>query len=166
MMIKINFVVISISMLLAISDLSGSIITEEPVVAKVEEALTKETISDISTNVMNHLVQPTDESYRVLSYSNKDELVESFSPYTSLSLAKKMVDLYYREHDNQLFIVPTETPAWFVESNDYSVDAVTDNHKVVTQTNTSDLYGTYTIHMDFVYKQSQGWILHDVTYEY
>jgi hypothetical protein len=141
-----------------------TIIDEQEQDESTSPPLTHQMIVDKMEEVIRHLVQPTNEQYQVLHYHNKEELIKSFRPYTSLSLAKKLVDLYYKERDKKLYIIPTETPPWFEESNDYQLNEIDHDIKQIIQTNKSDMYGTYTIKVEFTYTNKHGWIINEVEY--
>ncbi|MBB6453396.1 hypothetical protein HNQ94_001845 [Salirhabdus euzebyi] len=129
-----------------------------------QPSLTEETIVAITDKFMDHLVQEVDNNYQVVNYRSKEELANSFSSFSSLSLAKKIVDLYYKEHDNKLYIIPTETPPWFVHDQPYTKTEISKNHIEIVQTNSSDLYGNYKIKMQFKYIDDKGWTIEDVNY--
>jgi hypothetical protein len=121
-------------------------------------------IISIPEKVMQHLIQPTDEKYEVVNFDTKDQLIKSFQGLTSMQLAKKLVDAYFFEENGKLFIIPTETPPWFHRDHPYSIAKVNDQ-VIIEQTNTTDLYGTYTIILEFCYTNGYGWILNDVKYK-
>ncbi len=134
---------------------------------KVEEEsndLTEEWIFTQTEKIMEQLVQPTDEEYRVLHFNNKQQLVDSFLPYASKSFAQKLVDLYYEERNGALYIIPTETPPWFVPQTAYTIQKISPDQYNVIQTNESELYGRYTITLHFKRNNHGIWIVDDVTY--
>ncbi|QHS23096.1 hypothetical protein GWK91_09105 [Virgibacillus sp. MSP4-1] len=132
---------------------------------KKEEAddLTHEQIKGLTEKFMDILVQETNQEYRVLSYNSKEQLVQELKSIASLSLAKKYVDLYYKERNQQLYIIPTETPPWFLPEEPYDIQ--TENGQAtIVQANSSELYGNYKIRIEFKYKEQKGWIIHNVYY--
>ncbi|MRG85217.1 hypothetical protein [Salinibacillus xinjiangensis] len=129
-----------------------------------QQELTHETINSISQKFMDTLVQKTDEQYRVTNFQSKEELVQEFRDFASLSLAKEYVDLYYKERNNQLYIIPTETPPWLVKDHEYEISESQDGQATVTQVNSSELYGDYIIEMEFRFNEQNGWVLHKVYY--
>ncbi|MCP8617798.1 hypothetical protein [Salirhabdus salicampi] len=128
------------------------------------EKLTHEDVVSLTRTFMDKLVQETDEQYRVIHFHSKRELVGDFRDVSSLSLAKRIVDLYYKEHDNQLYIIPTETPPWFVENQPYEQEIEGEQVKI-TQYNKTELYGNYKITLYFILDEQHGWIIEDVQYD-
>lgn len=139
---------------------SSSVVNEEK---QVNKDLTHDKIVQLTDKFMEKLIQDTDDHYRVQSYNTKEALVQEFKDIASKSLAKKYVDLYYKEQNQQLYIIPTETPAWFVPDQSYEKH-VEDGHATIIQSNSSDLYGNYKIKMEFIYKEQKGWMIHKVYY--
>ncbi|QHE53333.1 hypothetical protein [Pontibacillus sp. HMF3514] len=116
--------------------------------------LKHEDIVQLTDQFMKKLVQKTDDQNRVLEFESKNELIKSFQSITTTSLAKKYIDYYYKEYNDDLFIVPTETPPWFMQDKDYE-KTVQDNGLVhVKQHNKTELYGAYTV--EFTFKQMDG----------
>ncbi|GAA0500339.1 hypothetical protein GCM10008986_29560 [Salinibacillus aidingensis] len=130
---------------------------------KEADDLTHEQIKGLTEKFMDILVQETNQENRVLSYNTKDQLVQELKSIASLSLAKKYVDLYYKERNQQLYIIPTETPPWFIPDNSYDIQ--TENGQAtIVQSNSSELYGNYKIRIEFKYKEQKGWVIHNVYY--
>ncbi|MBM7554774.1 hypothetical protein [Thalassobacillus pellis] len=113
--------------------------------------LDKATIQKRTDEFMEQLVQKTDENFRVLKYDSKEALVESFTPFATKQVAKKYIDFYYKEKESGLYILPTETPPWFVNDVPYDTISIDDKHKRIVQTNDSELYGKYTVTIDLEY---------------
>ncbi len=120
-----------------------------------------EDIVQLTDQFMNKLVQKTDEQNRVLEFDNKTQLVKSFQSITTTSLAKKYIDYYYKEYNDDLFIVPTETPPWFVDDQDYEKTVAENGHVLVKQQNKTELYGGYTVEFTFA-KQDGKWKIIDI----
>jgi hypothetical protein len=126
--------------------------------------LDNETIFLLTDKFMNHLVQETDQDYKVKKYHSKNELIESFSSIASKEVAKKFVDVYYKETGGNLYIIPTETPPWFTRNQSYKLDKINETETNVTQLNSSELYGDYKIEITFQWVKDH-WIIKEVSYD-
>ncbi|GGC81133.1 hypothetical protein GCM10007216_09570 [Thalassobacillus devorans] len=116
-----------------------------------KESLGKATIEERTDQFMEHLVQETDENYKVLNYDSKEALLDGFEPIATRQAAKEYVDFYYKEKQSGLYILPTETPPWFVNGQPYDTIDIDKNHKKVIQKNNNELYGDYKIAITFIY---------------
>ncbi|MFC0523943.1 hypothetical protein ACFFGV_10270 [Pontibacillus salicampi] len=116
--------------------------------------LSEKKMEELIHTFYDKLIQETDERNFAVDYTSKDALIESFTSISTTKLAKEYVDFYYKEYNNELYLVPTETPAWFVKGNDYQVKQSSENQVKLTQRNQSDLYGNYTI--TFTFAQQDG----------
>lgn len=113
-----------------------------------------EEIVQLTEQFMDKLVQKTDDQNRVLDFNNKRQLVNSFQSITTTSLAKNYIDYYYKEYNDDLFIIPTETPPWFMKDQDYEKTVAENGQVHVKQQNKTELYGTYTV--EFTFAQMDG----------
>ncbi|SER99471.1 hypothetical protein SAMN04487944_114127 [Gracilibacillus ureilyticus] len=98
---------------------------------------------------MDTLVQEIDEENRVVKFRTKDSLIDEFDSIATKEVVRPYVDYYFVEQNGELFIIPTETPAWFIKDNEYEKDTISDNKVELTQENETDLYGPYTIQVLF-----------------
>lgn len=138
--------------------------------ADAEEAIVTNSVdlkdSEIETlmeEFMARLVQPTDENYRALNFTSKEELITHFSDIANSKTAKMFIDEYYYEEANELYIIPTETPPWLIPENEYEFKKIDNYHYRLSQRNHTDLYGTYSIIVTFSYEDGQ-WLIADVMY--
>ncbi|MCD5325055.1 MULTISPECIES: hypothetical protein [Pontibacillus] len=142
---------------------------EKPVltssVNEVEEktVLTEETIISLTNQFMDQLIQESNQGYRVAAYDSKEALIESFSSIAKKSVAKEYVDFYYKEYNNGLYILPTDTPPWFKENESYTTETVKGDRIKVTQENTSELYGQYTVSFFFMHTD-EGWVIDGINH--
>lgn len=125
--------------------------------------LSDEEIINITNEFMSILVQDIDEyTYQVLNYHSKIDLIEHFQAITSGEIAELFVEYYYDEDEEGLYIMPTETPAWFVSENDYDLEQINEDQFKVTQYNETDFYGNYTIELEFTFVDT--WKITDIVY--
>lgn len=124
--------------------------------------LTNKQIFDMTDAFMKKLIQPTDQNYRVLNFKTKAQLVEDFSHIATASGVQPFIDFYYKEKEDGLFIVPTETPPWVDENNDLTIEQ-TDQKAVVTQQNENELDSNYQITLTFIKKNKQ-WLIDQISY--
>ncbi|WP_106496835.1 hypothetical protein [Lentibacillus sp. Marseille-P4043] len=128
------------------------------------KSLSKKVIAK-TNKFMTLLVQKTDDYYKVRNYQTKEELSKAFKKVASEKVAKKYIDAFYNEQPDGLYIVPTETPAWFNEKNDFRMIQLKQNQAKVIQHNSSDLHGNYTIELIFTYSKDD-WKITNIDYSY
>lgn len=124
---------------------------------KKEKDLQHEDIVRLTQRFMDQLVQKTGKNGMVINYKSKNELVQSFHSLSSLSLAKKYVDYYYKDYPEGLYLIPTELPPWFIGDAPYDKERINKNTIKIIQHNERELYGEYTIQITFTY--DNGWKL-------
>lgn len=133
---------------------------EAKTIIKTEHSITKEELTTLMSKFIKKLVQETDEDYRVIQFANKEELLDDFEEIMSREIAKVYVDFYFTEKNGNLYIVPTETPPWFHEKNEYDMIQINDNQIKMIQENDSVFYGQYVIELILTY--SDQWKITDV----
>lgn len=117
-----------------------------------QSVISHQKIVQLTNQFMDILVQDIDHNNRVINYFTKEELLEQFEMIMSKEAAMPYVDFYYEEKVDGLYIIPTETPPWFNQANDYDMMPINENQIKVTQENNSELYGKYIIELIFTYK--------------
>ncbi len=110
-----------------------------------EEEITHEQIASVMRDFMDKLVQDVHDDYRVKDFDTMSDLKGDFTSISSEKVTNKFVDFYYEEKGDGLYIVPTSTPPWFEEENEYEVTETSDQTFKVEQNNQSEFYGEYTI---------------------
>lgn len=114
-------------------------------------------IVTLTDQFMNQLVQEIDDDYKVIHFDTKKALIASFDDIAKREVVVEFIDFYYEETPDGLYIVPTETPPWFIENNDYDVIQLNTNQVEVVQENETDLYGQYIITYEFTFDDNDGW---------
>ncbi|SDQ29669.1 hypothetical protein [Virgibacillus salinus] len=127
-----------------------------------EKQLSHDRIVSLTNQFMKTLVQDIDSNNKVVNFDRKKELLEEFEKVTTKNVASEYVDYYYRSKPSGLYIVPTETPPWFNEKNDYDMIEKESNVVKVVQENKSDLDGAYTVKIEFTYNDK--WKITDIEY--
>ncbi len=127
-----------------------------------EKQLSHDQIVSLTNQFMQTLVQDIDSNNKVVNYNTKNELLEEFEKVTTKNVAAEYVDYYYQNKSSGLYIKPTETPPWFNEKNDYDMIQKEDNVVKVVQENKSDLYGPYTVEIEFTYNDK--WKITDINH--
>lgn len=135
-----------------------------------EGNLTKQTISheeiiELTKVFMEQLVQETDDDYKVVHFDTKEGLFESFDHIATREVTAEYIDFYYEEADDGLYIIPTETPPWFIEENDYDMIQLNEDQVEMIQVNQTDLYGQYKITYEFTFDHQKGWKITKINYE-
>lgn len=118
--------------------------------------LSDEELTHITEGFMDTIVQDIDEHYKVTDFQSKDELYREFDKVATRDVASDYVDFYFKEKDNSLYLIPTETPPWFNPKNDYDMVQLAQDKVMVNQENTSELYGDYSIQLELTYRDD-GW---------
>ncbi|RCW66913.1 hypothetical protein [Saliterribacillus persicus] len=131
--------------------------------AEEKTELTHEEIVSLTDQFMDHLVQDTNESYKVTQYKTKDELIQSFSDIATQNAVQPYIDFYYEEKEDGLYIIPTSTPPWFINDQEYEIIEVDEETKKVVQSNQSEMYGDYQISIEFIYED--GWKISKVLHK-
>ncbi|MFP7492147.1 hypothetical protein SFC66_00060 [Terribacillus saccharophilus] len=130
--------------------------------ASEQQELNDEQIDQLTSAFMDKITQDIDSNYKVLNYNTKEELLKSFDEVAAREVSEPIVDFYFTEEADGLYILPTETPAWFNPDNSYKVETDSDKYVTITQSNTDELYGNYTIEIKFLY--DGGWKIAAVKY--
>ncbi|MFD2043726.1 hypothetical protein ACFSTA_06425 [Ornithinibacillus salinisoli] len=125
--------------------------------------LSHDEIYHIMNSFMNMLVQETDEDYKVVHFGSKEELLKEFEKLSSRDVAAQFVDYYYYEEADNLYLVPTETPPWFMEKNEYDIVKSDQKQVKIVQGNHSVFFGDYTIEITFSNINS-NWKITDIAY--
>ncbi|SHM91395.1 hypothetical protein [Gracilibacillus kekensis] len=132
-------------------------------VTQQEADLSHEQIVALTDKFMELLVQDIDDHYKVEKFNTKQELIQAFEPYVKKEAVQPYIEFYYQEKEDGLYIVPTETPAWFVKDAEYEKEQK-DRKIEVTQTNENALYGKYTIVLTFE-KVDETWKIVNISHE-
>ena len=129
---------------------------------KSNPEITHKQITALTEQFMDILLQEVDENYKVKTIATKAELMDQFEMVTTKETAKPYVDFFFDEKADGLYILPTEAPAWFNTDNQYDVIQLKDNKISVVQENNDEMYGDYTIAMEFTYDRQ--WKITDISY--
>ncbi|MFD2628956.1 hypothetical protein [Oceanobacillus kapialis] len=116
-----------------------------------QQTLQDAQVKELTKEFMDTLVQPSDEKYKVKNMDSKAQLLSAFHSIAEEEMVKPFVDYYYTEEADGLYILPTETPPWFIADNQYDMVQLEDNVVKIIQSNETALHGAYTIEMKFTY---------------
>lgn len=130
---------------------------------ETEKKISHKQIVSLTNQFMDLLVQEIDKTNKVVHFASKGELLDEFEKVTTRKIASKYVSFYFKEKANGLYVVPTETPPWFNGNNDYDMIRVEDNMIKVVQHNKTDLYGAYTVEIEFTYDNK--WKITNIAYK-
>ncbi|MGP4064748.1 hypothetical protein ACTWPF_07465 [Oceanobacillus sp. M65] len=123
--------------------------------------LKEEKVKELTRAFMDTLVQEADESYRVTNMDTKAELFAAFESIAVKETVEPYVSFYFEEKPDGLYILPTETPPWFIAENPYDMVQLDNDLVKVKQENETALHGAYTIEIEFVYDKQ--WKIGNVT---
>lgn len=158
---KINDHVSSDKATNAYKDVNFAIVKNEQDSSKNVTA-THEEIVKLTDQFMEILVQDINENYKVIAYQSKEELLEAFEEVTTKEVAKVYVDFYYEEKDDGLYIIPTETPPWFMEENPYDMVQLNNEQIKISQTNETVFYDAYSIEIELSFDEK--WKITKITH--
>ncbi|MDL4842567.1 hypothetical protein [Aquibacillus rhizosphaerae] len=113
--------------------------------------LSHQEIISLTDKFMELLVQEVDDQYKVVHFKTKASLISAFSSVSSTEVAKEYIDFFYEERNDNLYIIPTETPPWFQKDADYEMIKVDNQNMKIVQENISDLHGSYKIELIMTY---------------
>jgi hypothetical protein len=129
-----------------------------------QAALTHENIVKLTDQFMETLVQQADDQNKVTDYYSKAALLNAFDTIATKETAAEYVDYYYYEEAGGLYIIPTETPPWFVKENDYDIVQLDKDKVKVEQENESAMFGRYSITIEFTLDKTQEWKISKITH--
>ncbi|MEC5424887.1 hypothetical protein QGM71_15480 [Virgibacillus sp. C22-A2] len=160
--LNIKWVIIFMTLisLLTISNASNSItvsaedqVQGEEVSEEETPELTHEKLVFLTDQFMKLIVQEIDDNYKVKDFDTKESLLHAFERVTTRDVAEIYVDFYFTEEPDGLYILPTETPPWFMKDNAYDMIQVEENVIKITQENHLDLYGDYRVEIELTFDE-------------
>ncbi|MCT2536530.1 D-alanyl-D-alanine carboxypeptidase family protein [Aquibacillus koreensis] len=130
-----------------------------------DNTLEKAEIERLNQGFRESIVQATDDDQKVKNYASKDELIEDVTKYADQALAKEYVDLYYKEENGNLYLIPKEGPVLLQEEVPYEFGENEDGEYYVSQEDEDALRGSYYFYMTFTQKQD-GWVIQDIKLDF
>ncbi|WP_227939377.1 hypothetical protein [Alkalihalobacillus deserti] len=111
------------------------------------------------------VVNSTNDKLKQREYTTKQELREHFQHLMSGDLATSMVDTYFREKDDGLYVVATEPPTFLKEDQPFTLTKSSDESATVTQERNNEFIGH--VKVDFTLtKKEDFWIIKDIKHNY
>ena len=139
-----------------VQSMNKSITLKEGIVQTSEEieemTLTEEELVQKTEAFINIMMQDLDENYKVKGVSSKQELIEQYNDVVTQEALSPYLDFYFDEHNEGLYVVPTELPPWFMPDRPYEKTQLDNGNIVVEQENKLELYGRYRIRIEFSYE--------------
>ncbi|MGM7703010.1 hypothetical protein ACSVDE_14865 [Pseudalkalibacillus sp. Hm43] len=126
----------------------------------------KEELIHTARTFMDELLQPYDESNnKVKNFNTKQELVSHVSSYATEAVAVPYVNMYFEEKEDGLYIIPMCLNPWITDQQPFTMTKIDDKQYKLSQSNSSDMHGSYTIHLTFK-QMNEKWIMvsEDVKY--
>ncbi|WNB93059.1 hypothetical protein [Bacillus sp. NEB1478] len=121
-------------------------------------AFNESTAKENAALFMEALKQESDENYKVINYSTKEEYITYLKNYVSDNLAEYYTNGLYEEREGSLYIIPTELPPWLEQEQPVDIKQLSDTSYRVYQKNSSELYGAYKITLGYEYMDGK-WII-------
>ncbi|WLR60915.1 hypothetical protein [Guptibacillus hwajinpoensis] len=122
------------------------------------DSIEKPDVENLSNELINHIIQDTDEEGKVKQFQTIAGVEQDLQKITSKELASEIADVYFTEREGDLYLVPTELFPWVNTDESYELKKLNEFEYELTQSNESDLYGSYTIKIHFVYENNH-WII-------
>ncbi len=121
-------------------------------------AIEKPDVEKLSNELMNRIIQDTNQNFQVENFNTKAEINKHLQEVASEDLATNIIDTYYEEREGSLYLIPTELFPWMNSEKPYELNQVNKFEYQLLQETESDLYGTYTIEINFLYENNH-WII-------
>ncbi|WP_273853229.1 hypothetical protein [Guptibacillus spartinae] len=118
----------------------------------------KPDVEKLSTEIVDRIVQETDANYKVEEFQSIEEVEQHLQEVASKELASQIADVYFEERDGALYLIPTEIFPWVNTDKPYELNQKNEFEYELTQSNESELYGAYTIKINYVYENNH-WIV-------
>lgn len=118
----------------------------------------KPDVEKLSTELVDRIVQETDANYKVKEFQSTEEVEQHLQKVASKELASQIADVYFEEREGDLYLIPTELFPWVDTDKPYELNKKSEFEYQLIQSNESDLYGTYTIKINFIYENNH-WII-------
>ncbi|MBN8209453.1 hypothetical protein JI666_11915 [Bacillus sp. NTK071] len=125
-------------------------------------AVEKPDVEMLSNELINRIMQDTNENFQVENFNTKEEIKKHLQEVASEDLATNITDTYYEEREGSLYLIPTELFPWMDNEKPFELNQVNTFEYQLVQTNDSDLYGSYTIEINFLYEENH-WIIKNFT---
>lgn len=125
-------------------------------------AIEKPDVEKLSDELMNRIMQDTKQNFQVENFDSKKEINKHLQEVASEDLATNITDTYYEEREGSLYLIPTELFPWMDSEEPYELNQVNKFEYQLVQANESDLYGSYTIEINFLYEENR-WIIKNFT---
>lgn len=139
--------------------------TEGTLDTQTPPSFTEEGLIYLTTVYLGLIKQPIDEDYHLTEVASMDELYALFDEVATANVSEPHLDYYFTETETGIYLRPTELPPWFDRNQPYDIIHVSDQEVVVRQmVENIDLYGPYTIELQFSYDKS--WKITDVEIVY
>ncbi|MRG87178.1 hypothetical protein GH754_12750 [Salinibacillus xinjiangensis] len=126
-----------------------------------DNTLDKEEAEHLIQSFRDQLIQETDEHLKVKNFNNKEELVNQLTKLADPELAKEYVDLFYKEENGDLYIIPKGGPVLLNKDLPYELAKNEGGLYYITQNNETEAKGKYSLYI--LFNQSDGkWIIQDI----
>ncbi|MFC0522087.1 hypothetical protein ACFFGV_00595 [Pontibacillus salicampi] len=113
--------------------------------AKEESLKGKPLVAELEDRLRQLYKIKADETNKVVNYNTRSEILKDFNKVLVSSLATKYVDESFETKDGELYSLPGHLPIRVYPSIPFTLDKVTSSSYKLTQKNTTDMDGEYTI---------------------
>lgn len=95
------------------------------------------------------VLQDTDSNQKVINYNNKMNLINKLSKVMKKDLAKKYINNYFKENDNNLYLIPKDSPTWLIENKKIYIKQLNEKNYKAIQYNKNSLIGDYELVINY-----------------
>jgi hypothetical protein len=151
--------------ILSIVLLGGCVTGEEkPSIEEVTPVDEPPPVEGLAEEFKERLFQATDEHGMIEGYSTKEELIAYISQIAAREVARGMVDEYYTEKEEGLYIIPKGGPILLNPEESYDLKEIDEYTYEAIQRSENMLHGEYEVTTVFQ-KKDEGWIIKDILVE-
>lgn len=134
----------------------GNIAEKKPDSAE-KKKIGKPPVQQLHKTFMDELFQDIGKKRKVLHYHSKEALVKHLTQYTTSEIAKRVVDRYYREQKDGLYLEGSDGPYKINFNKEFDKNGISETKYQITQTISSELREGKVIFL-FEY-QNARWII-------
>ncbi|MRH44646.1 hypothetical protein GH741_18530 [Aquibacillus halophilus] len=109
----------------------------------------------------NKVINNRNDDLKLNEFSTKQELTEHFNQFMSQELSRTMVDRYFREEDDGLYLTPMDAPVFLQEDQQFTFNKTGDGSATVVQERQNQLIGHVNMEYSLT-KKDDSWIVEDV----
>ncbi|SET18400.1 D-alanyl-D-alanine carboxypeptidase [Salinibacillus kushneri] len=128
---------------------------------EIDKTLEKQEAEQFIQSFREQLIQETDQNLRVKNFNHKEELINNLSKLADPELAKQYVDVFYKEENNHLYLIPKNGPVLLNKNIPYKLAKNEQGLYYVSQENENEMMGKYSLYILFNRTENR-WMIKDI----